>query len=140
MLVGSRYKLGQLVKILEIRMGDRSKRRLFKSKSTGVIIDDVCLWSAHVDHITKKDKESYHWYETNTTVRSMFSFKYPIHKCLIEPQFDYYGVVWGNLSNSLAQSSQPLQNQSARIITQSDYNVHSHDILASLCWHDLATR
>ena len=56
MLVGLRYKLDQLVNIPEIRMGDNSISRVFNSKSLGVIIDDVLLWSAHVAHITKKNK------------------------------------------------------------------------------------
>ena len=62
------------------------------------------------------------------------SFLSPIYKCLVQPQFNYCGVVWGNLSEGLAQTLQLRQNRAARIITQSDYNVRSHDILKSLCW------
>ena len=54
MLVGSRYKLDQLVKIPDIRIRNNSVGRVFKSKSLEVIIDNVLLWSAHVAHITKK--------------------------------------------------------------------------------------
>ena len=46
--------MDQLVKIPEIRMDDNSMRKVLKSKSLEVIIDDVLLWSAHVVHIMKK--------------------------------------------------------------------------------------
>ena len=35
-------------------MDNNSLRRVFKSKSLGIIIDDVLFWSGHVAHITKK--------------------------------------------------------------------------------------
>ena len=60
-----------------------------------------------------------------------------IYKCLVQPQFDYCDVMWGSLSKGLAQS---LQNRAVKIITQSNYNGSSYDILKSLGWQDLATR
>ena len=106
--------MDQLVKIPDIRMGDNSTRRVFKSKSLGVIINDVLLWSAHVAYI-KKEKAIYGMKQIWPFVqRSLLNTMY---KCLIQPQFDYCDVVWGNLSKGLAQSLQRLQNRAARIVT-----------------------
>ena len=73
----------------------------------GVIIGDVLLWSAHVDHIIKK---------VNNALNSMkqiclFMFIDCFHlitqsKCLIQLQFDSFEVVCSNLSKGLVQSLQ----------------------------------
>jgi hypothetical protein len=56
--------------------------------------------------------------------------------------FDYCSIVWdrGSLGKGLGQKLQRLQNRAARIITESDYNIRSSDILTSLNWTNLETR
>ena len=63
-----------------------------------------------------------------------------IYNLLIQPHFDYCSIVWDNLGKGLGQKLQRLQNRAARIITESDYNVRSSDILTLLSWTDLETR
>ena len=48
-------------------------------------------------------------------------------------------IVWDNLGKGLRQKLQRLRNRDARIITESDYNVRSWDILTLLNWSNLET-
>ena len=65
-----------------------------------------------------------------------------IYNSLIQRHFDYCSIVWdrGSLGKGLGQKLQRLQNRAARIITESDYNIRSSDILTSLNWTNLETR
>ena len=63
-----------------------------------------------------------------------------IYKALIEPHFDYACTVWDDLDATLALKLQRLQNRAARIITGSDYEVRSADILKNLRWETLQNR
>ena len=63
-----------------------------------------------------------------------------IYNSLILPLFNYGSFVWDNLGKGLGQKLQRLQNRPARIITESDYNVRSSDILTLLNWPNLETR
>ena len=62
-----------------------------------------------------------------------------IYNSLILPHFDYCSIVWDNLGKGLGQKLQRIQNRAARIITESDYNVRSSDILTLLNWSNLET-
>ena len=63
-----------------------------------------------------------------------------IYNSLIQPHFDYCSIVWNNLGKGLGQKLRRLQNRSARIITESDYNVRYSDIPTLLNWTNLETR
>ena len=63
-----------------------------------------------------------------------------IYNSLAQPYFDYCSFVWDSLGKGLGQKLQRLQNRAARIITESDYNIWSSDILTSLNWPNLETR
>ena len=63
-----------------------------------------------------------------------------IYNSLILPHFHYCTIVWDNLGKGLGQKLQRLQNRAARILTESDYNVRSSDILTLLNWSNLETR
>lgn len=139
MLMGSKYKLNQLVKTPEIRLGENLIKRVVKSKSLGVTFDDTLSWSAQIECITKKVNSAING------IKRIRSFVQPsvlriIYNSLIQPQFDYCDVVWGNLSKGLSNKLQKLQNRAARVITQSDFSIRSHDILKDLGWLDLSTR
>ena len=45
-----------------------------------------------------------------------------IYKGVIEPRFDYCGVVWDGLSRQLSEKLQKLQNRSSRDITKPSYD------------------
>ena len=63
-----------------------------------------------------------------------------MYKSLILPLFDYCDVVWDTAIRRELDRLQKLQNYAGRVITQSSYDIRSHDILKSLKWENLADR
>ena len=44
-----------------------------------------------------------------------------IYQALIQPDFDYCNIVWGNYEINLRNKVQKLQNRAARVLTYSNY-------------------
>ena len=59
---------------------------------------------------------------------------------LVAPYFDYCSEVWGCMGKGLCDRLQRLQNRAGRIITFSDYNTRSADILQDFRWDALEQR
>ena len=55
-----------------------------------------------------------------------------IYNALIQPQFNYCSVVWGNCSKTLSDKLQKLQNRAARIVTFSRYDADAGCLLQRL--------
>ena len=53
------------------------------------------------------------------------------------PYFNYCSAVWGNINKGLADKLQKMQNRAARILTFSNYEVHSSVLLDELGWERL---
>ena len=60
-----------------------------------------------------------------------------VYNSLIKPHFDYCSVVLRCCSKGLSQKLQKLQNRAARIITFSNYDRNTDELLQSLNWHKL---
>lgn len=63
-----------------------------------------------------------------------------IYNSLIVPHLDYCSSVWASMGKVLSNKVQKLQNRAARIITHSNYDIRSKDILSDLGWKDLTER
>ena len=63
-----------------------------------------------------------------------------IYQALILPHFDYCSPVWDELSVTLSDKLQTLQNRAARVITRSSYDTSASILLNRLNWHNLSTR
>ena len=63
-----------------------------------------------------------------------------MHEALVVPYFDYCSKVWGCMGKGLCDRLQWLQHRAGRIITFSDYNTRSADILPDLGWDTLEQR
>ena len=63
-----------------------------------------------------------------------------MYNALVAPCFDYCSEVWGCMGKGLCDRLQRLQNRAGRIITFSDYNTRSADILQHLRWDTLEQR
>ena len=63
-----------------------------------------------------------------------------MYDALVAPYFDYCSEVWGCMGKGLFDRLQRLQNRAGRIITFSDYNRRSTDILQDLRWDPLEQR
>ena len=63
-----------------------------------------------------------------------------MYEALVAPYFDYCSEVWGCMGKGLCDRLQRLQNRAGRIITFSDYNTRSADILQDFRWDALEQR
>ena len=63
-----------------------------------------------------------------------------IYQALILPHFDYCSPVWDELSVTLSDKLQKLQNRAARVITRSSYDTSASILLNRLNWDNLSTR
>ena len=97
-------------------------RRMKSSKSVGVYIDKRLSWADHIDYLSKKISSAIAGLRQ---VRPFISIEtaLTIHQSLILPLFDYCDVVWDNLSLTMADRLQKLQNRAARVITREGYEL-----------------
>lgn len=64
-----------------------------------------------------------------------------MHKALIVPYFDYSSCVWRyNIGKGLSEKLQQLQKRASRVVTLSNYETLSEDLLDELGWAVLENR
>ena len=63
-----------------------------------------------------------------------------MYDALVTPYINYCSEAWGCMGKGLGDRLQRLQNRAGRIITFSDYNTRSVDILQHLRWDTLEQR
>ena len=68
------------------------------------------------------------------------SFLHCIYNALIQSQFDYSDIVWGNCGKTLFDRLQKLQNRAARVLTFSRYDTDTNRLFRQLNWKDLSTQ
>jgi hypothetical protein len=138
MTMGSRQKLtAHGDEEIIIRLNNETIKQV--EKSLGVTIDNQLSWSEHVREISKKISSAI---GALKRVRQFISKDTAIHiyQSLILPHFDYCSSVWDGLNISLSDKLQKLQNRAARVITKSNYDIRSSNILADLNWDKLVDR
>ena len=75
------------------------------------------------------------------TANAVLSLKLLLmYEALSLPYLDYCSEVWGCMGKSQCDRQQKMQNRAGRIVTFSDYNTRSADILQDLGWDSLAQR
>lgn len=140
MLITTRQKLPFLDNHeIRIQIDNTPLERVKHTKALGVILHENLSWEKHVDSVRKKVAAGIGLLRRIRDFTS-FDILIKIYKALIEPHFDYACTVWDDLDATLALKLQRLQNRAARIITRSDYEVRSADILKNLGWETLQNR
>ena len=106
-------------------------KRVDRTKSLSLTIDDRLSRSIHVDEICRKVssaigalKRIRHFISANTALQ--------IYNALILPHFDYCSPVWDCLSGQSSDKLQKLQNRAARVITKLSFDTNSNLLLDSL--------
>ena len=111
----------------------------FPPMTLGIEVDKALGWQSHVDIICKK-------VSAGIGALKHIRFLVPrqnllkMYDALVAPYFDYCSEVWGCMGKGLCDRLQRLQNRAGRIITFSDYNTRSADILQDLRWDTLQQR
>ncbi len=139
MIIASRLKLSTIPEEPNIAISGNKIENVRSYKCLGLKLDESLTWGHHVSTIISKVSKV-----IGVLRRLKPLLPQPtlvmIYNSLLQPYFDYCSIVWDSLGKGLGQKLQHLQNGTARIITESDYNIRSSDILTLLNWTNLETR
>ena len=138
-IVASHYRIKHLEHQFSIHLNHHYLTRDNSYKYLGVEIDQSLTWRDHVDNIAKKAsggigalRRVRHLIPRETLI-TMYS-------SLVLPYFDYCSTVWGSCGRGMCDRLQVLQNRASRILTFSNYDRRSVEILDELGWDNLETR
>ena len=116
MIIGSKHNLTKVQTDPIITIGNNNIKRVYKTKSLGIIIGDKLNWKENIHSICKKTSKGIGMLRFCKSFVSRNTLKM-IYNALILPQFDYCSLVWSNCSETLKLNLQKLQNRAARVIT-----------------------
>ena len=128
MVIGTDQMLTQMGSIPKIKIGSSYLKRVVKTTSLGLIIDDNLRWEEHIDYICFKTKRNIGIISRAKGVISTGS-SIQLYKSLMEPYVRYGNTVWGLYNDNLTDKLQLLQNRVARIITDTSYDSADHPLL-----------
>ena len=138
-IIGSKHNLTKAQTDPIITIGNNNIKRVYKTKSLGIIINDKLNWKENIHSICKKTSKGIGMPRFCKSFVSQNTLKM-IYNALILPHFDYCSLVWSNCSETLKLNLQKLQNRVARVITGDNYDVRSKQILLKLGWQTLNER
>ena len=103
------------------------------------MIDETLTWDEQVTLITKKVNKALN---VLRRLRNFFDIKILITVChtLVQPYFEYCSQVWGGLGTTPCNKLRRLQNKAVRIVTKSEYEVRSVNLLNQLSLPNLEER
>ena len=139
LILGSQARLSNLNYRFNIQINGQSIERMYSYRYLGLEIDESLNWQVHIETICKKISASLGALKRIRTFVPQNTLIL-MYKALVLPYSDYCSEVWGCLGKTLSEKLQKLQNRAGRIITFSDYDVRSADILHSLGWETLDQR
>ena len=139
MLIGSDYKISNLVTQPIIKIDQTKIKQVFKSRVLGVDIDNKLKWTNHIDIVAKKVSSGI------GAMRRIRDFVdrdalISVYNALIRPHFDYCSEVWDTLGNVLSNRLQKLQNRAARVVLGMSNDIPGSEALDMLGWEPLETR
>ena len=106
-------------------------------KSLGLYIDENLRWQTHLDKLSKKIASGI---GAIKRIRSFvpLSALYCVYNALIQSQFDYCNIVWGNCGKTLFDRLQKLENRAARVLSFSRYDADANRLFRQINWKDLS--
>ncbi len=131
MFVASRQRLSNIPAQLDISISGIEIKRVKSDKCLGLELNEGLTWESHVSAIISKVSKVIGVLRRLKSLLPLSALVL-IYNSLIQPHFDYCGVIWDNLAGGLGQKLQHMQNRAAQIITGSDYYTRSSEILGSL--------
>ena len=139
MLIGSRQKLSTLSSQPELSIDNLPIEKVTSVKSLGIFIDENLRWQTHIDKLSKKIASGI------GAIKRIRDFVptptlHCIYNALIQSQFDYCNIVWGNWGKTLFDRLQKLQTRAARGLTFSRYDADANRSFRQLNWKDLSTQ
>ena len=88
------------------------------------MLDNNISWSEHTEYLCKKTSSRIGILKRTMPFLTMQAAQ-TVYKTIIEPLFDYCGVVWDTCGDMSALKLQKLQNRAGRIILSTDIHIPS---------------
>ena len=137
MLIGSRQKLSTLSSPPELSIDNVPVEKVTSVKSLAIFIDENLPWQTRIDKLSKKIASGI------GAIKRIRDFLptptlHCIYNALIQSQFEYCNIVWGNCGKTLFDRLQKFQNRAA--LTFSRYDADSSRLFRQLNWKDLSTQ
>ena len=133
LLIGSKQRLLKSTAKPTATINEVPIKQVSTVKSLSVYIDENLTWECYVNELSKKIASS-----TSAIKRIRHTVPYKtlltISNSLVQPHFDYRISAWGSCSKSLFQKLQKLQNRPARVITFSNYDRSTNELLQMVNW------
>ena len=126
--IGTEQMMTHMGSIPKIKIGSSYLKRVVKTKSLGLIIDDNLSWEEHRYYISSKTKQNVGIISRTKGVIPTGS-SIQLYKSLVEPYFRNGNTVWGLCNDNLINKVQLLQNRVTRIITDTSYDSADHPLL-----------
>lgn len=139
MFIGSDDNLNKISNSAAVYLGNKPIKRVRKSKSLGITIDERLSWTDHINVLSRKVSSAIGGLRQVRPFVDLNTAK-TIYNSLIQPLFDYCDVVWDTIGVQLSTRLQKLKNRAGRIITQKGYEVRSSEIRSLLRWETLVER
>ena len=119
--------LNKISNSTEIYFADKLIKRVRKSNSFGVYVDERLSWSPQIDAVVGKVSSAIGRLKQ---IRQLINKEtaLTIHNSLILPLFDYCDIVWDTVGSSLATRLQKLNNRAGRVISELGYEIRSSEI------------
>ena len=135
-LIGSLYRLSQVHNDFTVQVNSKSLERVSEHKILGVHTDESLTWRPRINDVIKKISAGLAALR-HLSATIPFDTRINIYNALVTPYFNYCSPVWGNIGKSLSDKLQKLQHSAARVVTLSDYEIRSSDLLDGLGWERL---
>ena len=140
MLIGSDYKIYNLVTQPNIKIDQTKIKQVYNSRVLGVV--NLIINSNGISTLTPLPKK------VSSGIRAMRRFRDFVDKdtlifvynALIRPHFDYCSEVWDTVENGLSNRLQKLQNRGARVVLGMSNDTPGFEALDMLGWESLETR
>ena len=131
MIIGSRQRISNIITGPKIELGGSVIKRVNKSKTLGIIIDEHLSWNDQIQNVVTKVSKG---------IGMLRRIRLKNIYAIVLSHFDNCSLVWDNCCEYLTDKLQKLQNRAARIITGRTYDVSSDDVLKELNWEPLKQR
>ena len=133
LLIGSKQRLLNSTASPTITINQFPIKQVSTVKSLGVHIDENLTWECHINELSKKIASG-----ISAIKRVRYSVPYKtllsIYNSLVQPHLDYCSSMWGSCSKSLSHKLQKLQNRAAYVITFSNYDQSTDELLRMVNW------
>ena len=128
MIIGNKQSIIQLGLTPKIKVVNTYLKKVNKTKSLGLIIDDNLKWDDQTQYICSKVRRYIGLIEhIKHCIPKRSSIL--LYKSLVEPYFRYGNTVWGLCNSILIDKLQTLQNRIARMVTDTSYGEADHPVL-----------